>query len=77
MIGPEGSTILAKHVAMLREHFDVVEIVAVTHSVVDGEEQTHHYNEGGGCWATRFGLMSEWVLKMEARIRASALRDDT
>ena len=53
--------ILRRHVAMLREHFDCVQIIA---SRTEGDG-TARFEAGDGSWYERFGLMRGLVVRWE------------
>lgn len=53
-----------RHLSMLREHFDAVEIVAVRH--VSDEDGTAGMHFGAGNWYARMGAMEEAVRSMRS-----------
>ncbi len=52
---------LKKHVAMLEEHFDSVQIICTRRE----EAGTIRADWGSGNWYARYGSVREWVLKEE------------
>jgi len=66
--------IIKRHVTMLREHFDSIEVVASRHVPEEGGAVTTRFEWGSGPWYERFGLMRAWVIRKEQEERETARR---
>lgn len=54
-------SVLEKHVAMLEEHFDTVQIICTRQH----DKGTFQSDLGGGNWYARYGSTREWVMRQE------------
>jgi len=67
MENEDRQTIIERHVAMLREHFDSVQILASR--TEDGG--TARFESGSGSWFERFGLTHSLVIRWEEQERVA------
>lgn len=57
---------------------DCVEILVGKHSASNlaEEDMSISFSYGLGNWYARYGIVSEWLLKADARVRADAVREE-
>jgi hypothetical protein len=72
------SEMLRKHVQILSEHFDSIQIFATQH-ISDGPDDTHtkSYRFGSGDWFARYGHVKDWIIKVEDQTRREDDTEDT
>lgn len=70
MTPDERQRVLQDHVAMLREHFDNVQIFC---SSVDDEDTTKYHAAGSGNYFARLGQVRDYVTKRDALDEAQFL----
>lgn len=70
----EALAIVKRHVAMLREHFDTVQIVVTRHE--SDEDGTSATSWGSGNWYARHGAMREALACQTAQFNAGSTESD-
>lgn len=58
--------LIEKHVALLREHFDSVQIFATIYE--SDIQNTFSYTDGDGNYMARFGHVSQWITRQNAEV---------
>ncbi len=67
------NSILAAHVAQLRENFDTVQIFVTRH---DGTKGTFYACKGSGNWYARTGYVQAWLDKCNEQERMEVRPED-
>ena len=71
MTNEEKLVILAQHATQLSEHFASVQIIVVN----DNVDTTTALFKGAGCWYSRMGAVSEFLLYHKEQMREKARSD--
>lgn len=74
MTPDENLAVVKRHVAMLMEHFDSVQVFATKSN--DEDETTFSVNYGSGNWYARYGQVQEWMVQQASRADAQIRKED-
>lgn len=73
---PQYDAAIERAVATLMEHFDSVQIVATKLTGTGHQRGTQLYAHGSGCYYSRVGSVSEWLMRREEETRREVWSED-